>query len=139
MKKLFEYYWEVGRMGRLEGLFIATQEEVDNAIGKHLSFGEVLGKHSDIEGELWKTEITVRSEDQDLIQKLEEIFEGRNISGYNPLDYLPEEEEEEEEGEETRNESENVGRVEAIRFEQEQSRQERTVECNGGNRNCGRL
>jgi hypothetical protein len=81
-------------MGSVEGMFIATDEEVQNALGKQVYFGEILGKHSEISGELEEDDLEVVSEDQDFINKVEAIL-GTTLSGYNPLDYLPEEDEEE--------------------------------------------
>jgi hypothetical protein len=94
MLKLFSFYWDCGRVGSLEGLFIATQDEVDRAIGKQVYFGEVLGKHSEIYGSIDPEDITVVSEDQEKIQWLRGIF-GDCVSGYNPLEYISDSEEEE--------------------------------------------
>lgn len=91
MNKLFKFNWDCGRMGTLDGLFVATQKEVDNAIGEHLDFGEALGKHSEIDGPFEEGDIQVICEDQVFIKKLLEIL-GYSVSGFNPLDYLPENE-----------------------------------------------
>lgn len=88
MKALFEFRWDCGRMGTLEGLFIAEKEDVEKAIGKQVYFGEVLGKHSEIYGELEKDEIKLITEDKIVINKCEEIFKSPTLSGYNPLDYI---------------------------------------------------
>lgn len=90
-KKLYELYVDCGRMGAVEGLFIATQDEVDNAIGSEVWFGEVLGKHSDIGGELEPHEVSVIDIDSDAVEKLYAAL-GSNLSGFNPLDYLVEDE-----------------------------------------------
>ena len=96
MKKLLVHFqWYVHRMGTVESLFICTQEEIDNAIGKELYFGEILGKHSEIYGTLDKEDITVKSDDQDFIDKLQDIIGSTTISGHNPLSYFKEEDEEE--------------------------------------------
>lgn len=88
MKKIFRFDWDCGRNGDLEGIFIATQEEVDNLIGQTVYFGEVLGKHSDVYGEIEAGEITLLTDDQDFIEKALEY----NIlpTGYNPFDYIDE-------------------------------------------------
>lgn len=96
MKKLFSFYWDCGRMGGVEGLFIATQDEVDSAIGKQVYFGEILGKHSEVYGKLDAEDVTLVSEDQDKVQWLEGLL-GETISGYNPLEYIMSETDEEEE------------------------------------------
>lgn len=95
MNLLVEFYWDCGRMGDVQGLFVTTQEELDKAYGRRVSFGEILGKHSDIYGTLEKKDITVKSDDQVFIGQLVALL-GTDISGYNPLDYLGEIEEEEE-------------------------------------------
>ena len=87
MKKLFSFYWNCGRIGFIDGLFIATQEQVNALIGKEVYFGDVLGKHSEIYGIIEKDDITLRITDQNVIAALINIF-GESICGYNPLDYL---------------------------------------------------
>lgn len=84
---LFEFYANCGRMGSLDGLFIATQEEVDKAIGKYASFGEVLGKHSDIGFRLKADMITVKTADPAAVKVIKEIL-GVDVAGFNPLDYV---------------------------------------------------
>ena len=44
MKKLYEFYWDFGRMGEVTGMIIAEEEDVASAIGKQIYFGEILGK-----------------------------------------------------------------------------------------------
>jgi len=91
MKKLYSFYWDYGRMGGVEGLFIADESKVKKAIGKHVYFGEILGKHSEVDGKLESGDLEVKSDDQEFIKKFEEIM-GKNFSsGHNPLDYLEEE------------------------------------------------
>lgn len=94
MLNLYSFYVDCGRMGSLDGLFIATQEEVDNAIGKQMYFGEVLGKHSDVQGTLEAHEITLISNEQDKIDWLVGLV-GYSVSGFNPLDYIRESEDDE--------------------------------------------
>jgi hypothetical protein len=87
MKKLYKFYWDCGRAGFLDGLFIAEEEHVKLAIGKTIYFGEVLGKHSDIY-DVFKEEgireVLVKPE---TISDLEVTLGKLNISGYNPLNY----------------------------------------------------
>lgn len=96
MKKLYEFYWDCGRMGSLTGIFTAEEESLQELIGKYMYFGEVLGKHSEIDGNLSAQDFTVKSEDQDFINKLIEVFGEGTISGTNPFDYYDPEEDEEE-------------------------------------------
>jgi hypothetical protein len=74
-------------MGFLEGIFIASQEDIDNILGEEIWFGEVLGKHSDIHGTLTEEDLTLKSDDQEFITKMIEIFGAGTISGFNPFDY----------------------------------------------------
>ncbi len=94
MRKLYSFFWDCGRMGDVEGLFIAEESEVDAAIGSQVYFGEILGKHSDISGTLSSVDLKVISDDQDKIVWLVGIL-GPNVSGYNPLDYIQQEEDDE--------------------------------------------
>ena len=73
-KVLYAFYWDAGRMGELEGLFISTKEEISKNIGKKVYLGEVLGKHSEVYGTFDETDIGIVSEDQDFINKCYEIF-----------------------------------------------------------------
>lgn len=87
MKKLYKFEKDFGRMGEISGVFVAEQDEIDALIGKTVYFGEALGKHSDISVKLTNDHFTVKSEDEEFIEKLCRVFGGSNISGYNPLDY----------------------------------------------------
>ena len=80
-----------GRMGSLDGLFVAEEEELDSIRGSEISFGEALGKHSDVRGSLDEGDISIVSEDQEKIEWLVEVTGGQTISGYNPLDYIEDE------------------------------------------------
>jgi len=90
MKAIYRFYWECGRMGDVEGLFIAEKEAVEKLIGKEISFGEILGKHSDVFGTLDSGDLEIKSDDQEFIAKFESIMGCGTISGYNPLDYYEE-------------------------------------------------
>ena len=82
--------WDCGRMGMLEGLFVAEESDMNALIGKEIYFGEVLGKHSDIFGPLEERDINVKSDDPYFIEKLIEVIGGNSISGFNPFDYYEE-------------------------------------------------
>lgn len=94
MRKLYSFFWDCGRLGDVEGLFIAEESEVDSAIGSQVSFGEILGKHSDISGTLSSVDLKVISDEQDRIDWLLGII-GHTVSGYNPLEYVRQEEDDE--------------------------------------------
>lgn len=88
MKKLYRFGWDCGRQGNVDGLFVAEEDDVKKAIGKRIYFGEILGKHSEVYGDLEEADIEVITGDQAVIS----IFEEHDISsGYNPLDYIEEE------------------------------------------------
>jgi hypothetical protein len=86
MKKIFKFAWNYGRGGEVEGLFVATQEDVDAAIGQDVYFGEILGKHSEVEGTLEADDITVVSDAAIFVDMFEESV-GKSF-GHNPLDYI---------------------------------------------------
>lgn len=96
-KNLYVFAVNFGRMGQIEGLFIASEEDLEGAYGRQCYFGEVLGKHSEVECELSPCMITFMSDDQPLIESLEKLFGDETISGFNPLAYLNEDEEEDDE------------------------------------------
>lgn len=79
MKKLWKFKWDMTDC-LCVGLFKATEEEVRNLIGKDVHFGEICGRHSDIEGTIEEGEITLVSEDPVVVNAVPEI-------GYNPLEY----------------------------------------------------
>lgn len=90
MKGIYSFHWDCGRSGEIDGLFVADSEAVAKAIGKHIYFGEVLGKHSEICGTLEANEIKLKSDANDHV----EMFLHLDLTtGYNPLSYLNEEEE----------------------------------------------
>jgi hypothetical protein len=80
---LWSFYWDCGRQGEVKGLFKATKEEVKNAIGKDVYFGEILGKHSEVYGTIEEGEIELVSDNPIEVMNATE-------SGYNPLEYLSE-------------------------------------------------
>jgi hypothetical protein len=91
MKVIAKFYWDCGRMGEIEGLFVCNKKDIEAAYGKQVYFGEILGKHSEVRGTIDQDDITILTEDQDFITKFIEIMCSGNISGYNPLSYLYEE------------------------------------------------
>ena len=85
-KYLWEFNLDCGRMGYLEGLFIATENEINGIIGKKVYFGEVLGKNSEIYEEIKRNDFKKIDLDSETVEKVSKIL-GLNWSGYNPLDY----------------------------------------------------
>jgi len=85
---LWRFSWDVGRMGDLESVFTATRTEVEELYGRYIEFGEVLGKHSDVQGTLEADEFEVLSEDPALVGLFKKHV---GSTGHNPFDYLEEE------------------------------------------------
>lgn len=85
MKNLYLFNWDCGRDGDIDGLFAAEEKEVEETIGQEIYFGEILGKHSNIFGILKREDVEFISSDQELINKLDDLFGGGSYSGYNPL------------------------------------------------------
>ena len=85
-KGLYKFSTDCGRMGSLEGLFIDTKERVDKLIssGIEVYFGEVLGKHSEIFGAINKDDITLITDDKNVMKALEKVSID---SGHNPFEY----------------------------------------------------
>lgn len=88
---IYKFHWDCGRQGVVNGCFVADNSEVEQAIGKEVYFGEILGKHSEIYGILEKGEIELVTTDEQVVNLFEQ-FELSN--GYNPLEYLRDEDEE---------------------------------------------
>ena len=91
MKKLYKLDCTFGRMGEIESLFISDDKSVEEAIGKEVYFGEVLGKHSEIFFDLEPDDIQEVSDDQELVEKLLELYPKGTVCGLNPLNNLSEE------------------------------------------------
>lgn len=92
---LVRFFWDCGRMGDVEGLFVTTEEALEKAYGKRVYFGEILGKHSEVYGTLDREDITLVTDDQDFITRIVDLL-GSDLSGYNPLDKIEEGQDEEE-------------------------------------------
>jgi len=89
MKKLFSYDINYGRGYGVEGLFIATQKEVDLMLGNNIYFGEICGKHSEIDHTFKKEDLTVVNVSLESLKELEDQL-GDTLSGYNPVEYFQE-------------------------------------------------
>lgn len=83
---VFKMKVDCGRMGELEGIFVADKEHVKTLIESKIEvyFGEVLGKHSEICGSIEEKEIQLASDSPEAIKVINEL----NLeSGYNPFCY----------------------------------------------------
>lgn len=87
---LVQFQASFGRMGNLEGIFFSTDKDLENILGKHVYFGEVLGKHSEIELTLEKQHFSIINRDPEFILSLREnlVRHGNTISGINPFSFL---------------------------------------------------
>ena len=86
---LYSFFVDCGRSGDLEGLFLATEEELQSIIGTKIWFGEVLGKHSEVQLVMKESYFSIVSDDADKIEWLESVL-GNTISGFNPFDFINE-------------------------------------------------
>lgn len=93
---LAKFHWSFRRSGEVSGVFICTKQQIADAVGKEVYFGEILGKHSEVYGTLDEEDIEILSDDQYFISLMLEIFPDGEISGYNPLSYVQETEDYEE-------------------------------------------
>lgn len=87
MDKLYKMNIEFRRGGELTGLFIEDKDIMDFAIGKRIYFGEVMGKHSDVDIELKDYHIKELNVPLDIVDILKNEL-GTTISGYNPIEYM---------------------------------------------------
>ena len=84
-KAVYKFSWDCGRQGTLEGVFVEKKSNMKKVVGQHVYFGEVLGKHSEIQGVVEDSDIVLVSDDPAVVQ----IFEDNDISiGYNPYEYF---------------------------------------------------
>lgn len=81
MKKL--WHFELALLyGQCEGVFAATDEEVQALYGTYIYFGEIEGKHSEIDAELEEDMFEVISEDPAIVENPNFYW------GYNPVKIL---------------------------------------------------
>lgn len=84
---LWKFHWDCGRSGDVRGLFVASEKEIEEAVGKRVWFGEILGKHSEVYGTLERNDVKKIEVDSDSIENLIPHL-GKSWSGYNPLGYV---------------------------------------------------
>lgn len=87
---VYKFVASYGRMGTLSGVFISDQPTIDSIIGKTISFGDALGKHSDVRIEIEPKMIRLLTDDSDFVSKFKEFG---LATGTNPLVYYEEFEE----------------------------------------------
>lgn len=87
--KLWKFSEDYGRCGDVEGLFIATEEEIDKfLVGKEICFGEILGKHSEVSISFEKKDFKCLNVSKSTIAELFIASDSRSISGYNPFEHI---------------------------------------------------
>lgn len=95
MRGIYRFQIHCGRMGDLAGVFTAESEDIEKIDGQTVYFGEVLGKHSEVEVDIdsEKHIKLISSSPADV-----EMFDRLELStGYDPFDYWEPEESDEEE------------------------------------------
>ena len=92
---LVKYYEDFGRMGSIEGVFLCTKDELDKLDGAYVSFGEALGKHSEVYTDDALSLCTILDTSEEDLSVIFRVFGEGTISGFNPLDYLDEDYEDE--------------------------------------------
>ena len=85
-KAIYKLSIDCGRSGDLEGVFIATKQQVTKLISSKIEvyFGEVLGKHSEVYGAIEKKEIKLLTDDPTAVEIVEKY---KLTNGFNPFDY----------------------------------------------------
>lgn len=89
--KLYRFYWDCGALGDVEGVFVATPEQIEQALGKYLYLGEVEGEDCQIGGYLEASDLEQLNVSLGCVIELRNVL-GSTISGINPLHYVIEEE-----------------------------------------------
>lgn len=85
-KNLYKLQQDYGRMGFIQGFFLATPSKMESIMGTEVYFGEALGKHSEIFCNISDSTVKMISSDQSFIEKAVEC--GLVPNGYNPFNYL---------------------------------------------------
>lgn len=93
---IYHFRWDWGRSGHLEGWFLSDEKTIQSVIGQPVNFGEVLGKHSDVFGNLSENDINLVTDNPELVSAFQEILNcsiasdqrNRTALGRNPLDHI---------------------------------------------------
>lgn len=94
-KHIYRFNLDCGRMGEITSILVSTPAQIEAIAGKHVNFGEVLGKHSEIYFDVSPTQFTAVTSDELAV----EMFEKFGLwTGLDPFAYVDEEEEQEDEG-----------------------------------------
>lgn len=79
-KNLYQFQWD-NDYAFIGGLFVATPEEIEDLIGKHLYLGDMEGKYSEVEGTVEESDITLISTNPVVVETIGDF-------GINPLNYI---------------------------------------------------
>jgi len=87
---LWSMFFDCGRQGNVEGLFIASDKDVAALEGWTMRLDEPLGKHSYFEHTFKKKDQSIKKIDigTDAVLELKKAFRSTELSGYNPLLYV---------------------------------------------------
>lgn len=83
---VWKFCWD-SEYGSVEGLFVANREDIEQSIGKEIYFGDILGKHSCVDGILEYGDIKLVSDDPIIVDT---VLTYDLVFGYNPLHYIVE-------------------------------------------------
>lgn len=91
MRKIYKFSIDFGRMGWLDSIFSAEEEDINQTIGKEIDFGEALGKHSEVVFTLRKNHLEEITSNQEFIKTFDLLG---CSTGRNPIHEVREEVEE---------------------------------------------
>lgn len=100
-KALYKTRVDFGRMGEIEGVYVATDRQVAVCEGMTVYLGEVLGKHSEIYYDYSPDEpmTEILTDDPKAVELMEKVFgrpealdrgQSTTVGGYNPLEAIGE-------------------------------------------------
>jgi len=95
-RSIYRFFVDYGRGFDLEGTFSASKSDIDLIVGKTVHFGEVCGKHSDMEATMDEDCITLLCDDPAVVAAFDKFG---FASGLNPVVYYREAHEDEDEDE----------------------------------------
>lgn len=84
--KLYRYQQDYGRMGSLDGVFIADEKDVKWFMGAEVWADDVLGKHSEVRVTFNENTVQALDISDQAVDELYKVL-GKNISGTTPYDF----------------------------------------------------
>ena len=96
MKGIYRFGLDYGRMGEIDAVFVVDSDDIKKIDGETIYFGEILGKHSDVECEVSAEHFELISDKPEEV----EMFERLQLQcGHSPFDHWDQEEDESDEEE----------------------------------------